>query len=419
MQKIVIIPAICFSLFCNGQIFVEKQSRYRFAQLTMGFDIQRSFGGQTAYLDANGNRQRLDLPGVTKPRILIGGTHFWGHADFYIAIPVAFPRVREENQAIFFTSGVETVFKYYPLKIKNNQIRPYLGVSLAPFYFEHDNQYLPEAEGPQLTHTSVPLLAGLTWNRGSHLVELGVTWNYENTQKYYLDRAQFTDIMTPPVLGTISYKWMIDTTVGAEASWESGRTQERITSLADQGKLNGFFFGVGLSSAWWIGESTYNTANSPFISDYGISLLPDFGLGYYFHKIDMNVAFSYRSYGASIDAYGTRQTLKRRSLGLEATKYLFDYQGFDPFVGPVISREQLKFDERIAGAGEQNAQKDMWSYGLTFGWDIRPDRNQSIILRTNLRWFPDLEQEINVGQKISFKTIEFNFIQIILFPNRL
>ena len=41
--------------------------------------------------------------------------------------------------------------------------------------------------------------------------------------------------------------------------------------------------------------------------------------GFYIHKPDFNVAFGYRGYGASADAYGAIQQLSRKSLCVEAT----------------------------------------------------------------------------------------------------
>lgn len=70
-----------------AQIYVEKKSRHRFAQLNLGIDIQSSFFGDTKYKNIDGITRSLSLKSMYSPRILIGGTHFWGHADFYIAIP--------------------------------------------------------------------------------------------------------------------------------------------------------------------------------------------------------------------------------------------------------------------------------------------------------------------------------------------
>ncbi|MEM9324074.1 MAG: opacity family porin [Bacteroidota bacterium] len=419
LQIFTLLALITGPKLAHGQLFVEKQTRHRFAQLHLGLDLQTSFGGQTTYLTPSGAPMGLDLPSVTRPRFLLGGTHFWGHADFYIAIPLAFPRVEEEGQEIFFTSGVETVFKYYPWRIKNNQVRPFVGLSLSPYYYEQDNERVDFGNGQQLSHVSVPLLGGLTFNRGNHLVELSLTWNYQNSQDYYISDSESRSIDTPPLFASLSYRWMIDTTVGAEESWESGATQAYIEQLASQGALDGIFLGAGLSSAWWTGNSSYNNINRPYFDAFGVSLLGDYTIGYYLHDPDINIAVNYRGYRANSSAYGAVQQLRRRSIGLEVTKYLFDYHGFDPFLGPIISYEQLDFEEAFRGQDFREASDTSIGYGLTFGWDIRPDRNQWFILRTNLRWFPFLDLDVSEGQKISFRNVEFNFIQFVLFPNRL
>jgi hypothetical protein len=104
---------------------------------------------------------------------------------------------------------------------------------------------------------------------------------------------------------------------------------------------------------------------------------------------------------------------------LEATKFLFDYHGFVPFVGPAISYEKLSFIEDFEGNRTQDKQIEKFGYGLTFGWDIRPNRIQTWILRTNLRWFPNLSLEVEPGSNISFDNLEFNFIQLIIYPSRM
>lgn len=72
----------------NAQVYTKKQTRHRFAQLNIGLGFQTNLGGSTKYLDARENVQTLILSNSYSPRFLIGGTHFWGHADFYIGIPL-------------------------------------------------------------------------------------------------------------------------------------------------------------------------------------------------------------------------------------------------------------------------------------------------------------------------------------------
>ncbi|MEO0333796.1 MAG: hypothetical protein AAF223_19340, partial [Bacteroidota bacterium] len=212
---------------------------------------------------------------------------------------------------------------------------------------------------------------------------------------------------------------MLETTIGDERDWESGKTKEVTDKLAAENRLNGFFVGVGMSSAFWIGESSYNEDTRPYVEKYSTSLMPDFSIGYYLHKPDVNIAFGYRSYGSSTSAYGAAQVVRRRSFILEGTKFLFDYHGFVPFVGPAISYEDLSFRESFERQSVHRLSETQFSYGLTFGWDIRPNRLQSWILRTNLRWFPNLELAVDDRQSISFNNIEFNFIQLIIYPNRI
>lgn len=385
--------------------------------MNFGVDFQSSFGGSAKFINSQGNISSFNLNSNFSPRLLIGGTHFWGHADIYIAIPVASQNTTAQNQEITAFRGVETVFKYYPWRIENHKIRPYVGTSIAPFYYQQKNYNFTYANGPELNHTNFPLLGGLTFNAKNHLIELGVAWNYENTQDYYISRNTIAQVDTPPLYATLSYRYMIDTTLNAEKSWESGQTEKVTTYLADRGLLNSLYIGVGMSSAFWLNTSDYNKELRPYIGKYDTSIMPDFTLGYYLHKPDVNIAIGYRSYGTSTNVYGAVQQLNRKSFLIEATKYLFDYKGFAPFIGPALSYEKLTFQESFEGINTVNENDKKLGYGLTFGWDIRPNRIQNFILRTNLRWYPNLTLDVN-NTSISFNNLEFNFIQLIIYPNR-
>ncbi|MEM9987824.1 MAG: hypothetical protein AAF804_22260, partial [Bacteroidota bacterium] len=98
------------------------------------------------------------------------------------------------------------------------------------------------------------------------------------------------------LLLNFSYRHFFDTTISAEDSWESGQTESVTEQLGDQGRLNGFYLGVGMSSAWWLGRSAYNESFRPFLPAYNTSIMPDLTIGHYWHKSDMQVALSYRSY---------------------------------------------------------------------------------------------------------------------------
>ncbi len=413
------ILTLFLSNLVNAQVYTEKQTRHRFAQMTLGADYENRFGGETKFLNASNQIENLAFPNTGNPRILIGGTHFWGHADFQISIPVGGNVTTAQNQEITVGRGVETSFKYFPWRIEHNKVRPYVGTAITPFYYTQNNNNLEFPDGPSVNRTALPLLAGITFNNKNHLVELGATWDYRNKQDYYISRNQVGTVKTPPFYAHLSYCFMFDTTIGAEKDWESGRTAKVTKKLGDAGKLNGIFLGAGLSSAWWLGELSYNAANRPYIPKYNTVIMPDFTAGYYFHKSDVNVALTYRDYSRFTRVYGTAQSAKRTSFGIEATKYVGDYHGFAPFIGPVLTAERLSFSEGETGVLTQDISEGKLAYGVTFGWDIRPNRLQWFLLRTNLRWFPTLEMKVNETEAISFRNIEFNFIQFVFFPNRI
>ena len=237
MTRVLVLVLTCLVQSLFSQVYTEKQSRHRFAQLNLGLDLESSFGGQTKFVNTNGMLSQIDLGSTFTPRFLIGGTHFWGHADFYLAIPLVSSTIKEENQEIRSTRGVETVFKYYPWRIEHHKIRPFVGVSIAPFFFEQRNNNFDYSSGPELNSTRLPLLGGFTFNSKQHLLELGIAWNYANKKDYYISRTQIESITTPPVYVNFSYRLMLETTISAEKNWESGRTAAVTTILANQKKL--------------------------------------------------------------------------------------------------------------------------------------------------------------------------------------
>lgn len=401
----------------SAQLYVEQQTRHRFAQMTVGVEYQMSTGGQAVFFN-DGNRQELPLGNLGGPRLLIGGTHFWGHADFYVALPITTSRFSQNENEVSFLVGGETGFKVYPWRIEKGRLRPYLGGALIPYSYRQDNQ---EAfgRGPAKDYLAVPLKGGFTFSHQNLLLEAGFTWNYASRQNYPVSRQRFEEVTLPPLFFNLALKYQFDTTIGAEEDWESGRTELVTDKLVEKGLLSDFYVAAGPSSVWWNGTSSYNEINHPSIDGYPAGIMPDFGLGYHFHKPDINVALAFRNMTGGATSYGVVHELRRRSLGLEVTKSIGDYHGFTPFIGPIISREHLRFSESINDELVGVVEVDKWAAGLTFGWDIRPNRIQYFTLRTNLRWYPKLRLDIGNQSEVSFGAVEFNFIQLVVYPERI
>ncbi|MEZ4905645.1 MAG: hypothetical protein R2822_29725 [Spirosomataceae bacterium] len=101
---------------------------------------------------------------------------------------------------------------------------------------------------------------------------------------------------------------------------------------------------------------------------------------------------------------------------LETYKFLGDYHGFVPYIGPTLSYENLTFKD-TDGSNIQPFQAQKVALGVIFGWDIRISRAETWLLRTNLRYTPNLHLEAE-GKKVMFDQMEFNFIQFVWFAGR-
>ncbi len=421
INKLIVVIVLLLSCLIgsvDAQVYVEKQTRHRFAQMTMGVDYFGNGGVESSFLNAQGVEQALTLDNMTTPRLIIGGTHFWGHADFSVVFPLSVTTAEIDGQSLTFASTIETSFKYFPWRIKHHRFAPYVGISLSGYYFQQDILGIENGEGPELVNSVLPLMAGFTFNHKNHLIEAGVSYIRRNQPDYYIAEDYKTQLNIAPTFFNLSYKYMLDTSLSAERSWESGDTEKLTEKFASEGMLNNFFISAGPSAAFTLGESTYNTINRAFLPQATFSTFGDFGVGYYMHKPDLNFTINYRGYKGTNAAYDVSQDLQRQSVGFEVIKMLGDYHGFVPYVGPIVSLENLSFKEVYAGETVHDISESQVAMGFTFGWDIRPNRVQTWLLRTNLRWYPKLELGVGAEQIISFNTLEFNFIQAVFYPGR-
>ncbi len=404
---------------CNGQggaqPYVEGgNTRHRFAQLLLGADFMYfPSGGATFQVDGQ-DRLLPFTPGASLiPRINIAGTHFWGHANFYVSIPVGnlLDSSVPNGGEITFNPGVETGVRLYPWRIERDKVHPFAG---AAFGIADWRQSSSRGTGAFAHKTRLPLQAGLTYQRRSLLLEAGLGYDPDNMAAYYADRATPTELELPPLYFWMGINYQLETTLGAEKNYLDGVTEDRTGRLAAGGALNGWSVAIGPSAAFVIGAAPRNEALYPSIGRHRTpNLFFDLGLGYYHYKTDAHLNLAYRANRSERSAYGIEQSLRRRSLALEVFKFLFDFHGFVPFIGPHLSREWYELEESIDGNQQYQARQQQWAAGLTFGWDIRPDALQGAILRTNLRYTPtrDISQ-------VSFRQLEFNFIQLVIYPGR-
>ncbi len=408
MKTLTALFFILFATSVSAQVYIDGgKTRHRFAQMTIGMDTKISLGSNAHSYRINENNEivKFDLDNQYSSRIIIGGTHFWGHADFYIAIPIA------SWNTSGFSEGVETGFHYFPWQIKNKKVRPFIGTAFLRNIYK-------QGEGADLASYKYPLTGGFVYNRGNHLFEIGAGYNFDNKDNYYISTTQRTPLNMQNYWITVGYKWMIETTLSAEKDWKSGRTQTLTDTLAKYKKLNGFTLSIGPSAAFYLKDSDYLSDQVPYAAQHTASIFPEFGVGYYWHNPDIQIQFVYRQNRSELDAYNFKQTAERKSLAAEAYKFVGDYHGFAPFVGLALSYEQLNIDQSGVGLDANNSSEGV-KPGLTVGWDIRPNRIQSFYLRTHLRYFPNLDVTMGNKQTISLDQLEFNFIELVIFPEAL
>jgi hypothetical protein len=403
VNRILILIFCCITSLAKAQVYIDGgKTRHRFAQSNYGM-VHKFYGYKSGSLIfSDGSREALETQQDT--RIVIGGQHFWGHADFLISIPV----FRTKNAT--YSSRVETAFRYFPWRVQESKLRPYLGAAFIPASFY-------KGDGAQLYWIEFPLSTGIVYQKKSLLVELGTAWNGSTARSYYVGKSDVATFQAPRWHFSLGLKWIFDSTLSAEQSWQSGKTARLTDTLAKLNRLNGLTLAVGPSSAFYLKDSPLNQGDYAFFHQHRISrVFPEFGIGYYWHKPDLQVNVSYRGIRSDQKAFGETQTAKRNALSLEAYHFFTDYHGFSVFAGPCISLESLSLQQ----TSQTDLQKTMVRPGLIFGWDIRPNRLQVFYLRTNLRWFPGLKLNTSAGDtSFRFDQLEFNFIQVVLFPGRI
>lgn len=415
-----------FLIFLNspslyGQIDSVYSQRYldkstRFAWLTYGGDLNYLSGGTTTQL-INGAKQTTDFGNTLIPRLTIGGIHFWGHTDFYVSFALPFLTLQDSPQEIRdleINHSIETGMRLYPFKLQPNRVSPFVGISFRRFRFSQESENSNSNNGvPSYGRNIYPIQFGLTYTSHKWHVSVSGYYNYQNEFDYFISPTEQVEVKLEPVSINLSLLRYIDSDRHMRTPKVVNQINRDYDMLKNENLLSTWFFGIGPSSALQITKSPYLQENFPFFyDDYSASLLPDLSFGRYFHQLDANLNLSYRTYGDRYEGFNTEIKTRRHSVGIESVKFLFNYLGFVPFVGSILSYESLR-----TSVNGTDYQENKLALGITFGWDIRVTKTGTSLLRTNLRYYPNLHMDID-GEKMMFNHLEFNFIQWVQFIGR-
>ena len=265
-----------------------------------------------------------------------------------------------------------------------------------------------------------PLLLGFTYSFRFGMLEIGCIYHYNNQYNYFIAKDRNVDIEIPNLSFSADFKYYIDFSMQSFEKKKSGRLQRIHQTMKDQGGLNSITIGIGPTYSFFIGSSSHNRVNYPFLDDHQISsLYPDVSIGYYSNAGDWTITSNWRAYKAELAAFGVKQQISRRSIALDFFKFFGDYHGFVPFIGGILSYERTKISERVANQVTADFQKNQLAPGVVIGWDIRPTRVDWWTIRTNIRYFPTFRVDMPGGEKINLSQIELNFLQFVVFPQRL
>jgi outer membrane protein W len=396
--------------------------RTDFAKMYVGIDGYQTTGGTTHYRTASG-LQPASLAGTVSPRIVWGATHFWGHADFYIAIPVLNKQLSQTLpgglRGTSFVEGAETGIRVFPWAIEAGKLRPFVGASFKGMSYAQVDQTIDRAytSVPSVSKIIFPLQAGLWYARKHSLFQLGVNYRSLKELRYPVARTEMATVSLSPWSFNLGISYWLNTNSGMATPNGVRWVKQGPKLLAARNLLNCWYVGIGPSASFEISKSEYVKDKQPYLAqDSPGSFIADITAGRYFHKPDINVGVSVRRLNSSSSGYGTNLSYKRRSYMLEAYKFLGDYHGFVPYIGPTLAYENLTFTD-TDGNLTQQFQAQKLAIGIIFGWDIRLTRSEYWLLRTNLRYTPDLHLKAN-GKKVMFDQMEFNFIQFVWFVGR-
>ncbi|TAE32933.1 MAG: hypothetical protein EAZ91_03475 [Cytophagales bacterium] len=394
--------------------------RTSFAKSYFGVDGFSTSGGTTQYATPTG-LQTVSFSGTTSPRILLGGTHFWGHADFYVAIPVA--RLGGEAPAglksVFYGEGVETGFRVFPWAVEPGKVRPFVGMSLKGAAFGQVNNEPTRTYKtvPSVARTIFPYQAGLVYAGKKFLLQAGAYYQRKSDYQYPISRTEYASVKISPWSFNVGMSYWINTNGGLASKNGVNYMKNGVKKLAAKNRLNCWYVGIGPSGTFEMTKSEYVKEKYPFLRQESPgTLIPDLTAGRYFHKPDINVGVSHRRFRYGSSGYNAKLNYDRRSVMLETYKFLGDYHGFVPYVGPTLAYENLTFTDTDGVSVKTFTAKKM-ALGIIVGWDIRTSRSETWLLRTNLRYTPNLHLKAE-GKKVMFDQMEFNFIQFIWFAGR-
>lgn len=408
---------LCLNLasIANAQPYVQEKTQHRFAQTYLGLNTQIIPSAGSMYWNGN----NYSFPTMSTSRFTIGGLHFWGKVDFNINIQLTALAdfSLDPNSEFEFKPGGDLSARYYPWRIEYSKIRPYFGVSFNEMIFGMKDENAGERRDLFITSS---ILSGFSFANNGWQLNTEWMWMPHNKRTFYPDRIDFYTFELPRSYFSIGIVKYFEGTLREEKDMLSGRMKQLESRFRKEGKLNSISIGAAPSGSYFLKAPSLNDEVRKSLPRHKGNFVWDYGLGYLFHDAGFHIGVSYRNYTSSVESYGLEHLIRRQSFSIEGFKFFWNYNGFVPFIGPSIS-----FDRWATGEFEGHVQlgetqrKEMISPGIIIGWDILASPLETWVLRTNLRYYPFQKIRGTDGKVSRVDQFEFNFIQLVIYPNRL
>jgi len=397
-----------------AQPYMEERSQHRFAQTYVGLNAQVSPALGSYSLGATPNH----FPTTYRPRLEIGGLHFWGKVDFNMNFPLTGPSniAISDSEALEYRHGTDLAVKYYPWRLKHGALRPFVGFS---------------AQFNTLQIASIPngnredgfilgaLQSGLSFAQNGWQLNAECLWFPNSKRRFYYNREAAETLQMPPLLVSVGLRRYFDVTIQEEPHKQSGKMQKLANKLTQEKKLGTLTLGIAPSMAFFMAAPEQSGALQS-LPRHKAKIHWDLGLGYLFNDARWHVGISHRSYTSNVESFGLEHAIRRRVWSAEAIHFFWDYNGFVPFIGPSISWERWAtalFENDVQQRPTQRSEK--LHLGIIMGWDILASPLETWVLRTNMRYYPFLNISQADGSNARVDQFEFNFIQVVLYPNRM
>ena len=165
------------------EYITEGKKRLNFAKTYFELGGQYSPGFSSKKIGANQLVQPVTNPASVVPYLNIGAMHFWGHADFFISIPLSQINLTKSDSTDFtLNQSVVTGARFLPWAYKDNKIRPFIGASWAIVNSKQENKQ--QNGQPVFSKSKLIFDGGLLYGKGSFMTRVGVNI-YPNTRLTY------------------------------------------------------------------------------------------------------------------------------------------------------------------------------------------------------------------------------------------